>query len=175
MHSVIKIVLIALAFIAFSEGTGAYNQAKAITHQIYAGIWFIVFAVSLGSVGIISALTKDVGILAKLNEYFQRITSIASANQADTGEAEQAPAPEQEKATQEKPQQIHEQKRETTRECPYCGADNLMDAKSCGACTRILKDYVPCPKCNADISHRPAECPGCGSQITWRNASDITK
>jgi predicted RNA-binding Zn-ribbon protein involved in translation (DUF1610 family) len=173
MYVFAKIVLIVLAIIAFFEGVGAYSQAKAITHQMYAGLWFVVFSVSLGTAGIISALTREVEAMAELKSFLQRIKNRAAPKQAAAEAVDETRVVAKPEQTKPVPGPGREQI--ASRQCPYCGADVQVDATNCSKCTRILNQYVPCPKCKTDISHRPSECPGCGSKINWRSASDSTK
>lgn len=173
MYVFAKIVLIILAIIAFFEGVGAYSQAKAITHQMYAGIWFMVFSVSLGTAGIISALTREVEAMAELKVFLQRIKNRTSPKQAAAEPVDKVQKIAEPTAVKPEPRKAQEQN--VRRQCPYCGAETPAEAKSCPTCTRVLNPYVPCPKCKADISHKPSECPQCGSKITWRSASDSTK
>jgi hypothetical protein len=176
MYAFAKIILIILAFFAFFEGISAYSQAKSAFHQIYAAVWFAVFAISFGASGIISALTREAEAMAELKSFLQRIKNKATPKQATAGDSDKVAETVSKSAP--KRSEVHpesENERKTNRQCPYCGAENPLEAKSCQTCTRILNRYIPCPKCKTDISHKPAECPGCGGRITWGATPDSTK
>lgn len=175
MYVFAKVVLAILAFIALFEGVGAYSQAKSAFHQIYSAVWFAVFAISLGTAGIISALTREVEVMTELKTYFRRIKDKASAKRTCA-----EPLNEAQKLLDAKPEDpvqkvSSEQEHISSRECLHCGTEMSAEAKSCPTCTRIMNPYTPCPRCKADISHRPSECPECDAKITWRSASVTTK
>lgn len=174
MYVFAKVVLVILALIAIFEGIGAYNEAKSAFHQIYSAVWFAIFAISLGSAGIISALTREAEVMTELKAFLWRIKDKASAKEAaaeSPNKAQNSSDPNPETP----PQKVSSEPSASTRGCLHCGTEMSADAKSCPTCTRIMNPYTPCPKCKADISHRPSECPECGSRITWRSASDTTK
>lgn len=174
MYVFAKVVLVILALIAIVEGIGAYSEAKSAFHQIYSAVWFAVFAISLGSAGIISALTRDAEVMSDLKAFLWRVKDKVSAKQA-TAEPLNKSQDKSDHKPETPTQKVSSERRASTRECLHCGTEMSADAKSCPTCTRIMNPYIPCPKCKADISHRPSECPECGSKITWRSASDTTK
>jgi len=51
--------------------------------------------------------------------------------------------------------------------CPYCGATNPTNAKSCTKCSRTLvgvfkESEYECPKCHSDVPQDAKFCPKCG-------------
>jgi|GEM_PF-6155936 len=53
----IQTVLVILSCYALLEGFSGFSNAQSSFHQIYATVWLAVFAISIGSVGIMNAVS----------------------------------------------------------------------------------------------------------------------
>lgn len=58
MYTLAQIALGLLCVFSAFEGLTAYSHATSAFHQIYAVVWIVVLAVSLGAIGIISAVRQ---------------------------------------------------------------------------------------------------------------------
>ena len=58
-----------------------------------------------------------------------------------------------------------ENKNESGKFCPNCGANNPAGAKFCVECGTKLSQRGKCPKCGAEVSAKAKFCPECGEKL----------
>ena len=58
-----------------------------------------------------------------------------------------------------------ENKNESGKFCPNCGANNPAGAKFCVECGTKLSQKGKCPKCGAEVSAKAKFCPECGEKL----------